>query len=567
MNKCTVYQDGNLIQSYDIAVSDIIVGRATKDGSAPKVEEGTLFIPLPGPAISSRHLTINLGDTVTVTDSSRTGSVVQHGGESHDLHNTSHTFAAGPQFVIVCVSKNIEFRLIFANESEQKNQLTEIPASAPEPKRKTATQKAKVSKTSTDEKASKRTKTTAVKEKPVKEKATKPRTRKVAEVCDAEPTPPEPQNESFHEFSGVDDDDDENESLQIDDTEEEIEEEEEKPEELSEEGEAFADVPLDSADIPVPTAYDLEEYTRRRAQMPTCRGDGISLKSALEELGPAARCCWCNYLRSELKETVSELSIHADEGYAFERVDVFFTNKFRRTARYLLAIHRGIPIIREEYLIRCQKTVLRDSELPFPHAAKYLLRPTREEAAQNDPELLKVLPNDWSLPRVIARARKYPVVITCAESVLIAPEAIIGHPMERKSLVDDLVTLYSFALLTAGMGVTRTTILLPEEFDRAVCSESFYEAFPEAHRRPARQFHPCARLSTLEERILEAAGPAGEEGTPTLLIVPDPSSPHYEPYSSFKGVVDGRTFIQMTRAGIVHSVLLGEPVFEAHFIQ
>lgn len=609
MVKCLVYQDEGFLHAYEIAEPRIIVGRAAKDGAQRSAEPGSFFIPLPGPAISSQHLEIVFGtEKIAITDTSRAGTTIKHGGISKTL--MKDTYELNPnqvnRFQVICESKAIIFKIVVTvNEAAEENGADNAPVGPNQPevgddpgivakqeppkkkasvaKKKEPAEPTKASNSTNKEDATTKKPTkratkkapaeTAETSKPKAQKATKKKPKKADQlnIDDAEPEPVHPStNESFHEFSG-DDSDSSEEGLNLQSTDKESESDllAENPEESDPNEKLPVDSCFENLDDAPPLAYNIDEYTARRALMHTIHCDEYSFIDILDGLGQDVRVCWCNYLNDDMKSIVEELNIHQDPGYAASKVNVFFTNKFRRTARYLMAIHRGIPILTETYLQRCKKTVIVDPNLDFPRARKYLISVSREEAAAGDQSLLSRMPENWSIARVMAKSFKYPVVFVDSYHIIITPEAILNAPMTKQTSAKDFVTLYSFGLVVAGMGVKTVKIVFENEFDRCLNKREIEEDLPELHKASCRALNPNMHLDTLDERILDAAMLAKETDGVVTLIVPPPDSPHYEKYQKFKGLHadTGLKFIQMKRQGVINSILLGEPAFREQYVE
>lgn len=610
MVKCLVYQDESFLHAYEIAEPRIIVGRAAKDGAQRSAEPGSFFIPLPGPAISSQHLEVVFGtEKIVITDTSRAGTTIKHGGISKTLMKDTYELDLNKvnRFQIICESKAIVFKIVVTvNEAAEENEAAVVPTALDQPeagddlnasgkheppkkkvtvaKKKPTPESSKASNPATKEDGTVKKTTKRVSKKASAEevdKASKNKVKKTPKKKVKKSDKPDVDgeendrarpstNESFKEFSG-DDNDTSEEALELQSTDEESESGAmmEDPEESDPDEKLTIDSCLENIDDAPPLAYDIDDYTARRALMHTIHCDEYSFIDILDGLGQDVRVCWCNYLNDEMKNIVEELNIRQDLGYNADKVNVFFTNKFRRTARYLMAIHRGIPILTETYLQRCRKTVLIDPALDFPRARKYLINVSREEAASGDQSLLSRMPENWSIARVMAKSFKYPVVFVDSYHIIITPEAILNAPMTRQTSVKDFIALYSFGLVVAGMGVKTVKLVFESEFDRCIRKRELEEDLPELHKTSCRALNPNMNLDTLDERIIDAALLAKETDGVTILIVPSPESPHYEKYQKFKGLHNetGITFIQMKRQGVINSILLGEPAFKEQYVE
>lgn len=608
MVKCLVYQDESFLHAYEVAEPRIIVGRAAKDGAQRSTEPGSFFIPLPGPAISSQHLEIMIDtEKIVITDTSRAGTTIKHGGISKTLMKDSYELNPNKinRFQIICESKAIVFKIVITvNETDEQDETKEIPIAPDQPevgdsidtsgkqeppkkkvaatKKKQATESLKTSSSITKEDKIVKKPTKKVSKKAVAEEgdASKTKGKKTVkkkvkknnkpDADDGENDHVRPSaNESFKEFS-EDDNDTSEETLELQTTDGESEHDimMEEPEESDINEKLSVDSCLENIDDAPPLAYNIDDYTARRALMHTIHCDEYSFIDILDGLGHDVKVCWCNYLNDEMKSIVEELNIQQDNGYAADKVNVFFTNKFRRTARYLMAIHRGIPILTETYLQRCRKTVLIDPDLDFPRARKYLIEVSREEAAAGDQLLLSHMPENWSIARVMAKSFKYPVVFIDSYHIIITPEAILNVPMTKQTAIKDFIALYSFGLVVAGMGVKTVKLVFESEFDRCLRKREIEDDLPELHKASCRALNPNMNLDTVEERIIDAALLAKETDGVVILIVPPPDNPQYEKYQKFKGLHDetGITFIQMKRQGVINSILLGEPAFKEQYV-
>ncbi|EFO63841.1 Hypothetical protein GLP15_4558 [Giardia lamblia P15] len=609
MVKCMVYQDESFLHAYEIAETRIIVGRAAKDGAQRSAEPGSFFIPLPGPAISSQHLEIVFNtEKIVITDISRAGTTIKHGGISKTLMKDTYELDPNDvnRFQVVCESKAVVFKIVVTvNEAAEEHEAEAVLAGPDQqeteqdpgsvarqepPKKKanpttrkprTESAKALSSTSKENTEVKKTTKKVNKKMSAAASETSKPKAKKTAkkkvkkadglDVDDEEHESIRPStNESFQEFTG-DDSDTSDERLDLQSTDEESESDTmaENPEESDPNEKLQIDACFENLDDAPPLAYNIDDYTARRTLMHTIHCDEYSFTDILDGLGQDVKVCWCNYLNDEMKSIVEELNIRQDPGYAADKVNAFFTNKFRRTARYLMAIHRGIPILTETYLQRCRRTVLIDPTVDFPRARKYLINVSREEAAAGDQSLLNRMPENWSLARVMAKSFKYPVVFVDSYHIVIVPEAILNVPMTKQTSVKDFIALYSFGLVVAGMGVKTVKIVFESEFDRCLHKREIEEDLPELHKASCRALNPNLHLDALDDRIIDAAMPAKETDGIVILIVPPPDSPHYEKYRKFKGVYDdtGLTFIQMKRQGVINSILLGEPAFREQYVE
>lgn len=600
-----VYQDESFLHAYEIAETRILVGRAAKDSAQRSAEPGSFFIPLPGPAISSQHLEMVFSaEKIIISDTSRAGTTIKHGGISKTLMKDTYELdpSSVNRFHVVCESKAVVFKIVVTvNEAAEEHETGAVLAGLDQqeaeqdsasvakqepPKKKTTpttkkprTESAKTLGPASKEDAGvkKTTKKTPAAASEISKPTVKKTTKKKAKKADGLDIDGEEHesirpstNESFQEFTG-DDSDTSDEGLDLQSTDEESESDgvAENPEESDPNEKLQIDACFENLDDAPPLAYNIDDYTARRALMHTIHCDEYSFTDILDGLGQDVKVCWCNYLNEEMKSIVEELNIRQDLGYAADKVNVFFTNKFRRTARYLMAIHRGIPILTETYLQRCRKTVLRDPSVDFPRARKYLISVSREEAAAGDQSLLSRMPEDWSLARVMAKSFKYPVVFVDSYHIVIVPEAILNVPMTKQTSAKDFIALYSFGLVVAGMGVKTVKIVFESEFDRCLHKREIEEDLPELHKASCRALNPNLHLDTLDDRILDAAMLAKETDGVVILVVPPPDSPHYEKYRKFRGVYadTGLKFIQMKRQGVINSILLGEPAFREQYVE
>jgi len=403
--------------------------------------------------------------------------------------------------------------------------------------------------------------------------------------------------------SSTDDDSELEKILDSSESEESVEEEEEEFEGQDELLDAVEDdVLFSSQGEASDLSYSAQPgYAQRRALIPRTRRNLSRFEDVLETLSSSLRKVWAHYCCPKTLETLEDLNIKVEDGLSPSAVEVYFTSKIRRSARYLVAIQCGLPIVNEKWVLHCRKTVLRDESEEFPGLKRYLMNPSVDEMCDGDPVLLRLMPKDWSLPRLLARNHRYPLVLGIADYVIVTPEAVLGRPISESSPAEDIVAIYGFGQVCAHMGVLGCTVVYPEDYDSIPNSEEAREACPEIRKPGMRKLRPDSHAEDVIERIksavlkacvpatprdddaeMEMEGISGPRRAPprplaksVLILVPPSSDEAYEQYEGLKGdasavegleAAEGVTIKLMARQGIIYSIVTGSPMFDKYLV-
>lgn len=598
MVRIIVFCDSVVERTMEVEDKIVVIGRASKEASKRVVKPGETFLPLNSSAVSSTHCEVTFtDDTITVRDTSRSGVSVSHGGRTATVHQESYSMPGTTgKFVIIILSKGTEFRVEFALTDDPDTEGTELTDNAVEP----ASKGSKGSSKAPAKKAAPASKTAQARKPELKPKP-KPKSKQKeaprnavpkrkaskakADGADNEPevdVPPDEESSVDVDLSAADEgtaEDAQEPSVAEAPSEEEPDGGDKGADRLADPGDAFRD------------ALSIEDkrlYDAKYALLPAnpCFSTEFTYTNILNALPEVLRMeVWNTIHAAPALEVLEDLEFRVEKRLCPEKACILFANSFKRTPRFYLALHRGIPIVTEEWLHRCAKTVLKDSGLAFPHLRKYLLDPPVEQLCDPSEKafLAGLQAQKYCLGAVLAQSFRHPILILHYDHVIVAAEAVANKALSTASPETDLAMICGFCDLVYDCGVRKVSLVHDAAHDHVYSAPAFLDQYPDHRRRNFRSFRPNARVPDLAERILQAARafaapastdessqeqPTGNPSTRVLFIVPSPAQGPalYEPYARFKGDVEGLTFVQMTREGVLHSIVRHEMLFEEYVL-